>query len=136
MLVLPFLRYGICPCRSPFGYFIATSNSAFNTEKAAAERQPLLSLFRLCQTKLVSRILDICLCCLFCDTGYARVARLSALLSPQAIPHSIRKKRPPNGNRFFHCFVYVKLNQFLGFLMFACAAARRAIGTLNGEQET
>jgi len=25
---------------------------------------------------------------------------------------------------------------FLGFLMFACAAASLAIGTLNGEQET
>jgi hypothetical protein len=25
---------------------------------------------------------------------------------------------------------------FLGFKMFACAAARRAIGTLNGEQDT
>lgn len=28
------------------------------------------------------------------------------------------------------------INRYLGFLMFACAAARRAIGTLNGEQDT
>lgn len=29
-----------------------------------------------------------------------------------------------------------KPNYFLGFLMFACAAASLAIGTLNGEHET
>ena len=30
----------------------------------------------------------------------------------------------------------VVLSNYLGFLMFACAAARRAIGTRNGEQLT
>jgi hypothetical protein len=32
--------------------------------------------------------------------------------------------------------LYHYFNDYLGFLMFACAAAKRAIGTLNGEQLT
>ena len=98
-----------------------TSRFCTRTEKAVAERQPLYRFYK--SFFLRSRILDVCLCCLFGDTGHARVARLSALLSPQAIPHSIRKKRSPNGNRFI-----VFINRFsyaLGFLMFACAAFLR-----------
>ena len=42
-------------------FFIATSNSAFDTEKAAAERQPLYRFYK--SFFLRSRILDVCLCC-------------------------------------------------------------------------
>ena len=97
------------PVSLAFRLFFRHKQFTSNT-KSGHPMATAFSLFRLRQTKSVSRILDVCLCCLFCDTGYARVARLSALLSPQAIPHSIRKKRPPNGNRFFHCFVCVKPN--------------------------
>lgn len=50
---------------------------------------------------------------------------------------SFKKKHLFNRKGAFIILKYLKkTNYFLGFLMFACAAANLAIGTRNGEHDT
>lgn len=81
--------------------------------------------------------------------GQERPKQISIIVSNTAtIPHSLRKiihkvyhLKPPlaiilQAGVDFLVIQFTFNYYFLGFLMFACAAASLAIGTLNGEHET
>lgn len=90
-------------------------------------------LNRLTQTKTVATWTTAFYC--YCETKRCFVSlRLAAFLQPaQAVFKLLSLKTAVLSTTVSLCLY---LNYDLGFLIFACAAARRAIGTLNGEQET
>ena len=61
------------------------------------------------------------------EARLGKAGRMSVLLVRDFVKPQTETKHMPR---------YPPLPYFLGFLMLACAAAKRAIGTLYGEQET